>query len=212
MRRDHQLLQWLSVDQALESLRSMTKQPISEADLISQCEEGNCGAFVKVSATEGKSLDALVDELGEWNFQVFGAGYQQVSSPAALLHNRKSGPIAAQLVGAVRTSLHLECPETEDVFWEASVAPQEQSLYFKRLEIDRLAGLINGADELEPRVQTSVARLLSIMADMAELDISKPKKAADVLCKYAASKGLKPLSPTTIKKYVEWALDSRSPD
>ncbi|EOW1339339.1 hypothetical protein JEZ23_22695 [Pseudomonas aeruginosa] len=190
----------------------MTKEPISEADLISLCEEGNCAAFVQISATEGKSLDALVDELGECTFQVFGAGFQQVSSPAALLHNKKSGPITVQLVGAVRTSLHLECPETESVFWEASIVPLEQSFYFKRSAIDRLAGLINGADELEPREQTSVARLLSILADMAELDISKPKKAADALCKYAETKGLKPLSPTTIKKYVEWALDSRSPD
>ncbi|MCY1306932.1 hypothetical protein D9M70_568200 [compost metagenome] len=120
--------------------------------------------------------------------------------------------MAAQLVGAVRTSLHLECPETEDVFWEASVAPLEQSLYFKRLEIDRLAGLINGADELEPRVQTSVGRLLSILADMAGVDISTSKKAADVLITHAASKGLKPLSHGTIKKYLGWALDSRSPD
>ncbi|HBP0077220.1 hypothetical protein ACEOIM_23865 [Pseudomonas aeruginosa] len=189
----------------------MTKEPISEADLISLCEEGNCGAFVRISATEGKSLDALVDESDEWTFQVFGAGYQQVSSPAALFRSAKGGPISMQLLGAVRTSPHLECRENEGVFWEVSVTPQEQSMYFKRSEIDLLAGLINGADELEPREQVSVGRLLSILADMADLDIRTPKKAADALHKYADLKGLKPLSPGTIKKYLGWALDSRAP-
>lgn len=210
MKRNHKLLQWLSIDQALESLCSLTKEPVSEEDLISQCEEGRCGAFVKISAIEGKTLDAQADELGEWTFQVFGTGYQQVSSPTVLLRNSKSGPISIQLTGAVRTSPHLECPEGDGVFWEASVPPQEQSLYFKRSEIDLLAMLINGADELEPREETSVGRLLSILADMAELDISKPNKAAEVLRLHADLKGLKPPSKGTITKYLGWALDSKS--
>lgn len=209
MKRNHKLLQWLSVDQALESLRSLTNEPISEEDLVSLCEEGNCSAFIRIGMSEGKAIEALAYQESEWTYQVFGSGYQQLSSPRALWANRKTKSMPAQLCGNVRTAPDLELGEVDAVTWETFVAAHDQSLYFKRSEIVRLAELIVGNDDLDPRERVSVARLIAILADMDKLDITTTNKASKVLIAHAAHAGLVAPNKDTIAKFLDLALDHK---
>ncbi|MFY1032705.1 hypothetical protein [Pseudomonas asiatica] len=210
MKRNHKLLRWLSLDQALESLCSLTKEVVSEEDLISHCEEGNCGAFVQIDLSEGKALDALTNEEGEWTFQVFGVGYQRLSGPRALWANRKSKSMSVQLCGAVRTAPELEESEVGDTIWETSVPAHEQSLYFRRSQIVRLAEMITGSDDLDPRERVSVGRLIAILADLDKLDIRTTNKAARVLIAHAPLAGVAAPNKDTIAKFLDLALEQRS--
>lgn len=210
MKRNHKLLQWLSIEQALECLGSLTKELISEEDLVSLCEEGNCAAFVWIDLSEGNALDALTNENGEWTSKVFGVGYQRLSSPRALSVNRKGKPMSAQLCGAVRTAPDLERDEVGDVIWETSIPAHDQSLYFRRSEIVRLAELIAGNDDLDPRERASVGRLIAILADLAKLDIGKTSKAATALINHAAGAGMVAPNKDTIAKFLDLALEQRS--
>lgn len=210
MKRTHRLLQWLSIDQALECLCSMTKESISEEELIGMCEEGNCGAFVCIDVSEGRALDALIDDEGEWTNRVFGVGYQRLSSPRPLWANRKGSPMSVQLFGPVLMAPELERNEVSDVIWDASIPVHVQSLYFRRSEIVSLAGLITGNDDLDPRERASAGRLIAILADLAKLDIAKTSKAATVLISHAAAIGMKAPSKDTIAKFLDEALEQRS--
>lgn len=210
MKRTHQKLQWLSLDQALESLCGLTKEVVSEEDLISHCEEGNCGAFVRIGLSEGKALDALINVEDEWTSQVYGVGYQQLSAPRALWASRKSKSMSVQLCGAVRTAPELEESEVGDTIWETSIPANEQSLYFSSSQIIHLANMITGNDDLDPRERVSVGRLIAILADLGEIDIRTTNKAAKVLIAHAPLAGVIAPNKDTIAKFLDLALKQRS--
>lgn len=209
MRKDHALLKWLTLDQALENLQEMTKLATTDQVLVRLCEEGHCGAYVKISSSAGKCVDAIPDDTGEWTFQVFGAGYQHVSNPKFLLDQRKSKAVSVHMTGPVRTEQNADSPEIDNVAWEASIAPDDQSFYFKTSEISLLAAQINGADVIDPRERKSINQLIETLAEMAGLDLVHP--AADMITIQRATQlsGHKALNKDTIIKYLKLAKGSR---
>ncbi|MHC8412549.1 hypothetical protein ACYZTR_21165 [Pseudomonas sp. Hz4] len=209
MRKDHALLQWLTLGQALESLQEMTKLPTTAQDLVRLCEEGHCGAYVRINPSAGRCDEAQQDDAGEWTFEVFGAGYQHVANPTLLLDQRKSKAVSVHMTGPVRTELNADSPEIENIAWEASIEPDDQSLYFKTSEISLLAAQINGADDLDPRERKSINQLIETLAEMAGLDLVHP--AADMITIQTATQlsGHKALNKDTIIKYLKLAKGSR---
>ena len=209
MRKDYALLKWLTLDQALDALQEMTKLTTTDQTLVRLCEEGRCAAYVRIRSLTGKCTDAIHDSLGGWTFQVFGAGYQQVANPEFLLNQRKSKPVSVHMTGPVRTELSADSPEIGCVSWEASIEPEDQSLYLESSAISDLASEINGADDLDPREKKSISQLIETLAEMADLDLTHP--AADMVTIQAAAQlsGHKALNKDTIIKYLKLAKGSR---
>jgi hypothetical protein len=209
VRKDHALLKWLTLDQALDALQEMTKLTTTDQTLVRLCEEGRCGAYIRISSSTGKCADAIPDNVGGWTFQVFGAGYQHVANPEFLLNQRKSKPVSVHMTGPVRTEQNPDSPEIDNVLWDASIAPEDQSLYFKSSEICDLASEINGADDLDPREKKSISQLIETLAEMAGLDLVHP--AADMITIQTAAQlsGHKALNKDTIIKYLKLAKGSR---
>lgn len=98
MRLDHLLLQWLSIDQALENLLSITKQPMSEGDLFDLCAEDYCTAYINAEGLEGKTEVATIDEVPQ---SVYGAGYQKIRNATALRKTSNKAPIRLTMSGPV---------------------------------------------------------------------------------------------------------------
>ncbi|MDU8604801.1 hypothetical protein [Pseudomonas syringae group sp. 247E2] len=208
MRKDFALLQWLNLDQALECLREMTKLPTAAADLIRLCDEGQCGAYIRISPSTGKCHEPIQDSVGEWTYEVIGVGYQHVATPELLIAQRKSKAVLVRLTGSVRTEPNVESPEIENIGWDASVDP-DQPFFFKASEIRDLANQINGADVLDPRERKSINQLIETLAEMAGLDLVHP--AADMITIQTATQlsGHKALNKDTIIKYLKLAKGSR---
>lgn len=208
MRKDFALLQWLNLDQALECLQEMTKLPTAAADLIRLCDEGQCGAYIRISPSTGKCDEPIQDSVGEWTYEVIGVGYQHVATPELLIAQRKSKAVLVRLTGSVRTEPNVESPEIENIGWDASVDP-DQPFFFKASEIRDLANQINGADDLDPRERKSINQLIETLAEMAGLDLVHP--AADMITIQTATQlsGHKALNKDTIIKYLKLAKGSR---
>ena len=75
MRPDHERLSFLTVNQALESIKVMTGLSMNLEDLISQCEDGYCIAYIGGDPLKGLTQ---VAEPNEQAVVVFGAGSQRV--------------------------------------------------------------------------------------------------------------------------------------
>jgi hypothetical protein len=209
VRKDHALLQWLTLDQAIENLQETTKLPMTAQDLIRLCEEGQCAAFIRSPSSGGKCDDALQDDAGEWTFEVFGAGYQHVLNPECLLPPHKSKAVLVHLNGPVRTEPKTDSPPVENIGWEALIDLTSQSFFFRTLDISQLAVQINGADDLDPRERKSINQLIETLAEMAGLDLMHP--AADMVTIQTATalSGHKVLTKDTIIKYLKLAKGSR---
>lgn len=204
MRSDHLLLQWLSIDQALENLSSITKESILEDDLISLCEEGKCDAFYRAEGVRGGTQVASLEEKPQ---EVYGAGYQKILNVEVLRGSVQTQSVLLRMVGPVLSN---EPDDFEEVIrlWEAVVADSRRKIRFKTTDVQALANAIvggSGEDALEARGKRSVGMLIAVLARMEPLDISRPYKAAGVIGKAAATLKLPVPSPETIVKYLEYA-------
>jgi hypothetical protein len=209
VRKDLALLHWLTLDQALGILQEMTKLPTVATDLIRLCEEGHCGAYIRINPSTGKCDEAIQDNAGNWTYEVFGAGYQQVANPEFLLDQRKGKAVTVRMTGEVRTELNVESPEIKNIGWEASIDPNDHPFFFKTSEIGHLAAQINGAEDIDPRERKSINQLIETLAEMAGLDLAHPAAAMVTIQGATSLAGYKVLNKDTIIKYLKQAKGSR---
>lgn len=211
MRSDHQLLQWLSISQALENLRSMTKLPTSDEDLISLCEEDLCAVYINVGGLKGNEQVASIEEVPQ---SVFGAGHQRVLNSGTLRGLSSTAPTLLRMVGPVFTDCANDFDERNCV-WEASVVVGSRDLRFKSSDIQALATNIIGRPgqsvEPEAREKRSLVALIAVLAEMSAVDISAPYKAAAVIQKAAATEGKWVPGEDTIVKYLKLAASADQP-
>lgn len=208
-RKDLALLQWLTLDQALNILQEITKLPTAAPDLIRFCEEGLCGAYIRLNPSNGKCDEAIESDAGEWTHEVFGAGYQHVANPEFLLSQRKSKVVTVRLTGTVRTEPKAASPEIEYIDWDTSIDPSDHPFLFKTSEIGHLATQINGAENIDPRERKSINQLIETLAVMAGLDLAHPAAAMVTIQEATALAGYKVLNKDTIIKYLKLAKGSR---
>ena len=202
MRPDHERLNFLTVNQALESINAMTGLPMAIDDLISQCEDGHCIAYIG-----GEPLRGLTQahEPGEQASVVFGAGNQRVVNVQRLQGLNPEAQASLVLAGPVLSDLPDDFEETICV-WEADVPQAVSRLRFRPADIYSLANSLaeqpSTAPALETRERESVGKLIAMLVEMNGLDHLGHYKLARILLSEAARLGLSPLSLNTIVAYL----------
>lgn len=202
MRPDHERLSFLTVNQALESIKGMTGLPMTLEDLISQCEAGHCIAYLGGEPLKGL---AQVAELGEAAAAVFGAGNQRIVNIQRLQGLSLDAKASLVLAGPVFSDVPDDYEETVRV-WEADVPRAVAMLRFRPTDIRSLAESLVGqtpaSRPLETRERESIGKLITILVEMNGLDAMGDYKAGAVLLAEAARLGLSPLSMNTIVTYL----------
>jgi hypothetical protein len=163
MEKFYRMLDWLSIEQALDWIKILTGTPLLERDLLALRDEGYCDSYldcvgvIGTSASAGNSLD-LID--------VTGKGFGCVAELSLLGENDS-------------VSVHGEVWEIDDneVFWSAFIPLELRHLKFKPAEIKALAAKMNeeatDASELEALRQHRDSGLV-LMARVKE-HLNKPE-------------------------------------
>lgn len=202
MRPDHERLNFLTVNQALESIKAMTGLPMTIEDLISQCEDGHCIAYIGGAPLKGLTQ---VHEPGEQAAVVFGAGNQRVVNIQRLQGLGSEAQASLALAGPVLSDLPDDYEETIRV-WEADVPQAVARLRFRPTDIYSLADSLVGQPPtfhpLETRERESVGKLIAMLVEMNGLDNLGHYKVGRILLSEAARLGLSPLSLNTIVTYL----------
>lgn len=205
MNNIYKLMQWLTTEQAVDWLRSLTGSKIGYEELGALCNAGHCGVYVDCHNVDacGSSFDA--------KYSLTGKGQVMSDIKLEYLHQ----PFNSVLTTLDGIRVLCDGWLTEDlseVPRGSHYLPGRYQPLFKPDEILALAAKINGdvtpqgEKPLHPSERRSVAQLIAALAALAELDISKPYPAAEVLRTVAAMNGLElPGSDETIVKYLKMA-------
>lgn len=209
MRPDHAHLSFLTINQALENLRVMTKQPMTEEDLLTQCEQGHCAAYIRFNGLRG--LTQVSGEPGDEPELVDVAGPQKVLNVHRIRSALPGTQVSLTLAGPVFLAADDGFDEVVRV-WEALVDPKSGDLGFKPSDIHALSDIISGASpknyDLDSRERASVNAIIAVLAHMSGLDITKPYAAATTIL--AAAPVARVVMPTagTIRKFLNLAASS----
>lgn len=202
MRPDYQRLSFLTVNQALDCLHHMTGISMTLEDLISQCEDGHCVAYIGDGALKGFTQTIDLDEQEE---EVFGAGSQRVINIHRLQGLGAEATATLSLAGPVFTGAWDNFDEVTRV-WNAEVPQAVNSLRFKPSDIsalvDSFADQPSVPQSFETRERESVGKLIAMLVEMNGLDGLGHYKVAKILLSEAARLGLSPLSVNTIVTYL----------
>jgi hypothetical protein len=186
----------------------MTREPISVEDLISLCEEGNCGVYYKAEGVKGKTEVVSLEETPQ---EVYGAGYQRILNVGVLRGALEAGSVLLRMAGPVfsnRDDDYEEFPRS----WEAAVADSRLKVCFKTADVRALAVAIEGGSNkevLDGRERKSVAALIAVLAQLGPINISAPHKAAVVIAEGAARLGLWVPGEDTIVKFLKLAASAK---
>ena len=145
MKKIYPLLDWLSMTEAMDWLRTMTETQFRERDLIKLCCLGHCDVYVNFGqSVKGVDGDSFVRD-------VKGTGIQKVMYPHELY--RAGVPEIAHiwLYGIASwtdfSGQFLEENLEEKIDWVASVLMSEIYPKFKPADIQSLAAKMNGVEE-----------------------------------------------------------------
>lgn len=209
MRPDHARLSFLTVNQALESLRTMTKHPMTEEDLLTQCEDGYCKAYLRL-ADGAAGLTQVSGEPGDEPESVSAAGIQRVLYVQNIRLALSGVPVSLRLTGPVFRDADDSFDEVIRV-WDAVVDLKKADLAFKPGDVAALADAINGVIpetfDLDAKEEASASAIIAVLAHMAGLNVTKPYAA------YGSMKTAAPLarvalpSQGTIKKFFDLAAE-----
>lgn len=206
MRQDHANLSFLTVNQALENLRTMTKQPMAEEDLLTQCEQGDCKVHIRLKWVRG--LTQISGEPNDEQESVCVAGVQEVLNVHHIRLAQPGVPVSLTLTGKVFRDGDDSFDEITRV-WDALVDLQTSELLFKPAEVAALADAINSVRpevyDLDAKEKASASAIIAVLAHMANLNVMKPYAASETLKAAAAAAGVALPSTGTIKKFLDGA-------
>lgn len=205
MRKDFEALPWLTAEQAVTTLREMTKTDITYKDLISHCQYFNCEAFIVVIGLRGCASAPLAIGEDDWTYTCIAHGPQRVINAEVLAGS--TGAAKLYLQGTVRTGDDEDAPKFDDVEWEAEADPTEYAIQFRTASIQNLADLINGPTKaLDPRERRSLHKIIAVLLAECGIDPSNPFAAHAVLAAAAARHGIEfGLNDDTVAKHLKAA-------
>lgn len=200
-------LPWLTTEQALTVLKEITKKEISESVLVDHCKHRNCDIHIFIDGQAGRTEDPLPVGEHDWTNECYAEGPQMVVNPDALIGYNY---LPLDLCGKVKVragEFYDDFTSHDTVTWKSNALLTKPSPQYRTTSIIELGWMIKSKKtrEPDPRETRSIGRLLNVLAEMANLDCSKPYKAAEILFEFAASNGI-PLDLTdeTIVKYLEY--------
>jgi hypothetical protein len=134
-------LTWFTTEQALRYLKQQSSIELTEHDLFSHCEQGNCVALVSTGGRAGKSTSWIEGEDGPFQI-VYGDGESQILNPLVLLDSPATSIVRLYLTGQVRETDEPDTSVYPCEEWAVELKPQDIKVRFKRSEIDSFADSI----------------------------------------------------------------------
>lgn len=169
MRADLVSLQWLSLEQALLWLKDELGIQLSDQDLLSQCDAGQCDAYMSVDSLKGDCPEGLRDELGKWFFTVYGVGKGQILNPRALMEAKGRSEIQLYIAGEVRQIERAEAESYNNVQWLVTSPPEHCNLLFKTTDIAELARIIGSVSpplsRPKPSHELAISALIELLTE-----------------------------------------------
>lgn len=167
MRNNIDLLDWLSMEQALALLQKKADPQMTMDDLVSHCIQGNCFVYIKLNnVTKGDYPDAFSHpSTHDLANGVYGIGYQMVGNPINLFAHSGQGKCLIPLTGDVLVEPTASAERIENLQWEAEIDLSNYSPLLKKTDIQRLAEEIIEASSDGP----SRKSILMVMGALLEI-------------------------------------------
>lgn len=169
MRADLIGLQWLNLEQALQWLREEASIQLSKQGLISQCDAGQCLAYMNVDGLKGICSEGVSDEQGEWFNAVYGVGKSQVLNPMGLVEAEGRDEVQLYIAGEVSQIKQAGANTYNNVDWVLTIRPEHCHLIFKTSDIVALAEMLGSvapaADSVKPSQTFTIAALLELLTE-----------------------------------------------
>lgn len=136
----YKLLDYLTIDQAVQWLRAMTNTKLTGNDLLDLCESRQCLVYMNVEGVNGWDIDAV------GSHEVSGCGIQKVLKPRALQYAGTETTIDIIFEGPV----FLQSEPGDEAYWtmwEGRTLLTERFALFQPADIQALGAKINGGDQ-----------------------------------------------------------------
>ncbi|RJG11100.1 hypothetical protein D3879_15685 [Pseudomonas cavernicola] len=163
-------LTWLSVDQALRYLKEKYSVQLSELDLLSHCEDGNCVAQLPTRGVAGKSATWIQGEGDTFFQEVYGAARSHVLNPLDILNSVSKSAITVNLSGQVYEHDDVESSPYQCEEWSAEMLPENCRFIFAITDIESFAKQISGGRvtapaEEKPSLVLAIAALVELLTE-----------------------------------------------
>ena len=181
--------------------------------------------------------DPIADSSGNWTMSCFPIGYHLIANPEAL--TASNSPII-HLVGTVKTEDHPDATSIASQYWTLSGTLTPQELRFKAEDVEEWLGQLPSLPsaetdtedqpaktenrgrkpkskqdkEIEAKALNSIYQIITVLAKMAEVDLSRHCSHLSAFEIQAAESGLAfNLTEPTLAKYLkeahEWEIQNR---
>lgn len=140
MEKIYKLLDYLTIDQAVQWLQAITQTKLSGNDLLDLCESRQCVAYMNVDGVSGWDIDAVGDH------EVIGSGIQKVLKPKALKYSGTETTLDIVFEGPVFLK---DEPVSEGYWtmWKGRALLIDRYALFQPADIQALGAKINGGDQ-----------------------------------------------------------------
>ncbi|MCJ8168723.1 hypothetical protein [Atopomonas sediminilitoris] len=193
-----ELLEWLSVDQALKWIANGTGSSLSYETFYGLCASGKFHAYVAIEDLDFTGYPAPRVALVSTNKTMV-----RIVSFSWGSKHKDSDLLDYLTITDFNHDGEEQCVQVSDI------APS-----FKPFEIkDFIESLTTTAEAppaekpLEPRERASVAKIISVLAAAADIDLSQPHKAEATFSALAANLGLEAPSTATTVKFFKMASE-----
>ncbi|MFS1292057.1 hypothetical protein ACLRDI_30555 [Pseudomonas piscis] len=140
MEKIYKLLDYLSIDQAVQWLRAITQTKLTGNDLLDLCDSRQCVVYMNVDGVSGWDIDAAGDH------EVIGSGIQKVLKPKALKYSGTETTLDIIFEGPVFIG-NEPGDEAYWTMWEGRAFLIDRYALFQPTDIQALGAKINGGDQ-----------------------------------------------------------------
>ncbi|MDH0646190.1 hypothetical protein N5D48_05300 [Pseudomonas sp. GD03858] len=156
MEKVYRLLDWLTFENALDWLRTLTDTPLSGGDLWRLVLSGQCDVYIQALGLNGHYMNDDGHEV-----EVIGRGFQLVVGSETIRKGNKKNGIPEKRRLSLEGARYEPDPRDIEMaiqagydYWEAVTESDEgYPLYFKPADIEALAAKINGTAEYAAEVE-----------------------------------------------------------
>lgn len=190
-------LTWFTTDQALRYLEQEKAIKLSEGDLLSHCEQGNCIASVNVRGRFGKSTSWIQNGENSYFQTVYGSGEAQILNPLALLDPVGPRPISVYLSGYVTEKDEVDEPTYLCEEWAIDLMPDECKVRFHRSQMDKFAESISSKPSPAPSAEKAshqlvIAALLELLLDSSRPRYNQSSVTDEIVKRHGKWSGISP--------------------
>ncbi|MFL1528008.1 hypothetical protein [Pseudomonas sp. O230] len=138
-------LKWFTTEQALRYLKQEKSIELTQHDLFTHCEQGNCTARINPGRLAGKSASWIEGAENSYFQTVYSNGESRILNPLTILDSVATSSITLYLSGEVREKYESDATSYPCEEWAVELKPEDCKVRFDRSEIDSFAVSINGA-------------------------------------------------------------------